>query len=91
MDKRKIEKRCVQVSPGFFWGGAPLCQQTLTMVVKGICLPMNSYHQFFIISGITIRKKKNNKTLSRCLPTQVSSSFLFVAVSRPSLPVNHLL
>lgn len=48
----------MQVNPGFVLGGASLCHQTLTMVVKGICLPMNSYHQFFIITGIAIRKKK---------------------------------
>lgn len=76
------------VNPGFNLVGASLlCHLTLKVVVKGICLPMNSYHQLFIITGIPIRKKN---------PEQMSANPVFkfisvVAVSRPSLPVNHLL
>lgn len=60
---------------------------------KGIYLPMNSYHLFFIIAGIPIRKKKKKEERNpqKMSANPVFKSIFVVAVSSPSLPVNHLL
>ena len=58
----KGRRKMCSVNPGFILVGASLlCPLTLKVVVKGICLPMNSYHQFFVITGIPIRKKKKSR------------------------------